>query len=521
MCNGCENFIGRKSEKVTLFRSTPSLSTIFQLNFLYHWIIKKFSVSLMETNDAMKIRFSLALVFCLSQLTPAQNYMNLYQKSGTVQKIDLSQLDSITFSESVQPKLFSVQGSVQKGPFLSGSSITAYDLNSDLTPTGKTYNAQTKNHQGDFDLSNLDLSSNLVRLRADGFYYNEVLGQASTSQITLYALSDLKDRSSVNVNLLTSLEKPRVENLMASGATFSAAKQQAQKEILALFNISNSGMSNSEDLNIALSGEANAKLLAMTSILQGYRTEGELTELLSNIGEDMRTDGVLSNKALSSELINHALFLDTASVKTNLTKRYQAVGSTSSVPNFGTYLNQFLNNTSFVSTKSLIDYPITGINGKNLLSLSDTLYTGTASTPFSLAAKTPAGVRLTIAITSLPDSVKTTTYQTRITNDTIYDNKGNAIDVKHDSISVPVESVSLNYALWYYSVSSVVNWSISPFDQTKKYQTFTVFNSGASSDLYVILPDSGRFLIEYFENNATQARRRKIVTFKKEASPGK
>lgn len=469
----------------------------------------------------MKNLLSLALVFCLSQLAPAQNYLNLHQKSGTVQKIDLSQLDSITFSESVQPNLFSVQGCVQKGPFFSGSSITAYDLKPDLTPTGKTYNAQTRNHQGIFELSNLDLSSNLVSLRADGYYFNEVQGQASNSQITLYALSDLKDRSSVNVNLLTSLEKPRVEYLMKSGATFSAAKQQAQKEVLALFNLSNNGMSNSEDLNIALSGEGNAKLLAMTAILQGFRTEGELTELLSNIGEDMSTDGILNNQALGSELINHALFLDTASVKTNLTKRYQAVGSTSSVPNFGTHLNQFLNQTSFVSTKSLIDYPTTGVYGKNLLSLTDTLYTGTASTIFSLAAKTPAGVRLTIAITSLPDSIKTITYQTLITNDTIYDNTGKAIGIKHDSISVPVESVTLNYAHWYYSVSSVMNWAITPFDQTKRYQTFTAFNSGASSDLHVVLPDSGRFLIEYFENNATQARRKKIVTFKKEGSPGK
>lgn len=475
----------------------------------------------MQTNDAMKNLLSLALVFCLSQLTPAQNYMNLYQKSGTVQKIDLSQLDSITFSESVQPKLFSVQGCVQKGPFFSGSSITAYDLKPDLTPTGKTYNAQTRNHQGSFELSNLDLSSNLVSLRADGFYFNEVQGQASTSQITLYALSNLKDRSSVNVNLLTNLEKPRVEHLMSTGLTFAAAKQQAQQEILALFNLSNTGMSNSEDLNIALSGEANAKLLAMTAILQGFRAEGELTELLSNIGEDLSTDGVLNNPALGSELINHALFLDTTSVKTNLTKRYQAIGSTSSVPNFGTYLNQFLNQTSFVSTKSLIDYPATGIYGKNLLSLGDTLYTGTASTPFSLAAKTPAGVRLTIAITSLPDSVKTTTYQTRITNDTIYDSSGKPIGIQHDSISVPVETATLNYALWYYSTSTVLNWAITPFDQSKKYQTFTAFNSGASSDLYVVLPESGRFLIEYFENNSTQARRRKIVTFKKEASPGK
>jgi hypothetical protein len=469
----------------------------------------------------MKKILALTLVCCLTQLSIAQKFLNLYQKGGTVQKIDVTQLDSITFTESVQPKLFAVQGCVQKGPFFSGSSITAYDLRPDLTPTGKTYNAQTKNHQGSFEFSNVELSSNLVRLRADGFYFNEVQGQASTSQITLYALSDLKDRSSVNVNLLTNLEKPRVEYLMSTGIAFAAAKQQAQQEILALFNLPSSGMSSSEDLNIALSGEANAKLLAMTAILQGFRSEGDLTELLSNIGEDLKTDGVLTNTALGSELVNHALFLDTLAVKNNLTKRYQAIGSTSSVPNFGVYLTNFLNKTPFVSTKSLIDYPATGNYGKNLLSLTETQFSGTQNTFFSLAAKTPAGVKLTIAITGLCDSTKTTTWETRITNDTIYDSLGKILSIKHDSLSVPVEHYTLSCPEWAYSVSSVSNWVISPFDFARHYQTFTVSTSGASTDLGVVFPQTGRFLIEYYENNATQARRKKVIGFTRVASSGK
>ena len=66
-----------------------------------------------------------------------------------------------------------------------------------------------------------------------GYYFNEVSGSLSTSNLSLQALADLTDSSSVNVNLMTHMEKKRVEYLMDnSGKTFAAAKTQAQTEIL-------------------------------------------------------------------------------------------------------------------------------------------------------------------------------------------------------------------------------------------------------------------------------------------------
>jgi hypothetical protein len=49
-------------------------------------------------------------------------------------------------------------------------------------------------------------------------------------------------------------------------------------------------------------------LLAITAILQGYRTISDMTELLTDIAEDIRTDGTLERKDLGSALLNHARF---------------------------------------------------------------------------------------------------------------------------------------------------------------------------------------------------------------------
>ena len=218
---------------------------------------------------------------------------------------------------SFQSKVQNIIGYAQKGPFINGSSVTIYDLQSDLSATGKSYNSQIIDNKGTFQLSNISLSSNYVGLRADGFYYNEISGQQSTSQITLYALSDITGKSDINVNILTHLEKSRVEYLMKNGKSFADSKIQAQKEILTIFNIDKSDIKTSENLNISESGDDNGILLAISSILQGYRSESEMTELLSNISNDIKEDGILNSETLGSALINHAIILDTVSIKNN------------------------------------------------------------------------------------------------------------------------------------------------------------------------------------------------------------
>lgn len=374
------------------------------------------------------------------------------------------------------PTIQNVTGYAQKGPFVNGSSVTVYDLQANLSPTGKSYNAQITDNKGIFQLSDISLSSGYVSLRADGFYFNEISGQQSIAQITLYSLSDITDQSSININLLTHLEKSRVEYLMKNGQSFTDSKILAQKEILAIFNIEKDDIKASENLNISESGDDNGILLAISAILQGYRTESEMTELLSNISNDIMTDGILNNNALGSALISHAIALDTASIKNNLAKRYSDIGATADVPDFGKYISNFIEKTNFVATQSLITYPETGIGGENVLSLPKTNFHSGVDNWVSLAAQLTNGTTLTIKITSLNGT----------------------------------DSSGQNKGLWWYSVGSEINWLISTLYIDGDSQTFTTIEPGKSCDLKMSF-DKGSFLIEYFEMNSAVPTRSKTI----------
>lgn len=393
-------------------------------------------------------------------------------------------------NDSTQSTVQNINGFVQKGPFINGSSVTVYDLQSDLSASGKSFNAQITDNKGTFVLTNISLSSNYVGLRADGFYFNEVSGEQSAAQITLNALADISGKSGINVNVLTHLEKPRVEYLMQNGMSFADAKIQAQKEILNIFEISKTDIKASEELNISENGDDNGILLAISSILQGYRSESEMTELLSNISNDIREDGILNSGSLGSALINHAIILDTVSIKNNLAKRYGDIGASINIPAFGKYITNFISKTKFVVTQSLITYPETGINGDNILSLSKTTFASGMDNSYSLAAHLDKGAALKIKITSLSADTTTTLLS----------------DTSH-------VATNIHKAVWYYGYSSGINWSISDFDQTNYTQTFTAIEPDKTCDLKVFF-DPGSFLIEYFEMNSVTPTKTKTITCK-------
>jgi hypothetical protein len=185
-----------------------------------------------------------------------------------------------------------ISGFVQKGPFSIGSSVTVSELDSLLSQTGRNFNTQITTNDGNFRVNNIVLENSLVEIKADGFYYDEVNGEISENRLTLYSLSDLTDQSTVNVNVLSYLEKARIEYLVENGKSFNEAKKQAQKEVLKIFEIKKDDIVNSEQLNLSKDGEDNAILLAISVILQGRRSVAELSELLAKISMDIKTDGI-------------------------------------------------------------------------------------------------------------------------------------------------------------------------------------------------------------------------------------
>lgn len=365
---------------------------------------------------------------------------------------------------------YDVEGHAQKGPFLNGSSVMITSLNSTLNQVGITYNTQILDNSGFFFSNGLNLASSYVALRADGFYFNEVCGEPSNAQITLNAVSDLNASPAVNINTLTHLEKARVEYLVANGASFSAAKERALKEILNVFSIDTSGVFPApETMSIANSNASDAILIAITSILQGYRSESEFSDLMANLVTDLRTDGELNSLSLASSLMSHAKVLDTNSIRAHIENRYADLGISVNVPAFGKYIQNYLNYSTHKDEESIIEYPETGLNGTNFLNENDSVFK--AMDFYSLTANRP-----------------------------------------NDCVSLKLVIQKLNgtcqYGCWFYSVSSVQNWNIGAYDQSTDTQVYV--STGLETDLQLGF-EPGRYKLSIFLNDNPIANRVKEI----------
>jgi len=214
--------------------------------------------------------------------------------------------------EVVKVKDKSVAGVSQKGPFVTGSAVKLYELDGETyAQTGKSFTGKISSDKGEFSVSSVTLASQYALLEASGYFRNEVTGKKSSGTIALNALTDLSDRENVNINLLTHLEYERALYLVGTGINVSAAKKQAEAEIFNAFGIQGD-FANSEDLNIFSSGDGNAALLAFSVLMQGDRSEAELTELLTKLAIDIEKDGEWNDEATKSKIADWAMNQDLA-----------------------------------------------------------------------------------------------------------------------------------------------------------------------------------------------------------------
>jgi len=287
-------------------------------------------------------------------------------------------------------------GYVQKGPFIVGSSIIIFELNESLEQTGRVFNTQINDNLGSYSLSGVELISPYVMTKADGFYFNERTGNLSESQLTLYGIVDVRDAETTNVNILSHLEMERLRFLLNSGLDFTEAKEQTRDEIFQIFNIPVDGLGLSEEMDISQAGADNARLLALSVILQGLNTTAELSELINNISLDISNDGTLDSEVTGTKLINGVNHADLPAIRYNLETRYSSLGMTFEIPPFEPYVNNFIANTEFTPSNQLV-YPENGSYGSNFLdpevNIVENLSEG------SMAVEIPAGRSLKFKVT--------------------------------------------------------------------------------------------------------------------------
>ena len=121
-----------------------------------------------------------------------------------------------------------VAGMTQKGPFVKGSVVTVQGIDcKTLELTDELFEGKVKSDKGDFEIEDISLKSSCALFAVTGIYRSEITGKKTSKELTLYALTDLKDRKNVNINILTNLEYERLMYLVTEkGKTFAEAKAQ-------------------------------------------------------------------------------------------------------------------------------------------------------------------------------------------------------------------------------------------------------------------------------------------------------
>lgn len=369
---------------------------------------------------------------------------------------------------------YDVMGNAQKGPFINGSSVMIYDLDSDFKPTGRTFHIST-DAKGHFELTDIKLSSDYVQMVADGFYYNEVSGDLSDERIMLKAFVNLAGNSIININVFTNLEYERIRYLMATQTlSYQSAKDQAQNEMLKVFNMENLQIGNAESLDIAKSEEGDAALLAVSAILQGNRSTAELSKLQADMIADMKEDGILNDTVIQSSLISHSKELNLDNIKDNVMNKYKDLGIVlSDVNDFDVHINNFNQKSSYHFTP-IFEFPPNTATGINFLDMDFNKII--PDTHYAFAVKMPKVGKIKIKM-KLLDGYK----------------------------SFP----------WGYIAANNYGWKIDTYNEEKGEQTFTSTLNNVTIDVPIIFPGFayGKALIEYYYNESTTPSKSRTVTW--------
>ena len=307
---------------------------------------------------------------------------------------------------------FSFSGKVQKGPFVTGATITVNELNENLGQTGKSFTTSIASDDGSFSLNNLEMESDLALLSGNGFFFNEVLGQLSSAQITLQAIADLTDEETVNINVLTHITKSRIETLVGEGMSFADAKRQAEGEFQDFLGVTEHFNQGFEQMSIASQGDFNAMLLAFSIILQRPSNNiavvptlpAELTWLMTSLSTDFAVDGAVNDEALVDTLLYNISIQNQRYIRQRIQNYYSGLGQNVDIPDFESYIAMFQAAhqelvTEFIYPDEASPAPEIGNDGAvpNILVKDVTQFDGTQA--YVVAAITPLGKSLKVKVT--------------------------------------------------------------------------------------------------------------------------
>ncbi|MDD2247986.1 MAG: RagB/SusD family nutrient uptake outer membrane protein [Proteiniphilum sp.] len=249
--------------------------------------------------------------------------------------------DDISNQEEIKAVVKStLTGKIEKGPFLTGSKVTLYELDDALKQTGQNiFKTETSNDNGEFLFdSKMELSSQFVELEITGFFYNEVTGKRSSSQITLNALADVSSKNKVNVNIITHLVYKRIKKIVSEGLSFQDAQKQAHRELLNNFLITTE-VKNSDDISLTDGNKDSAILLAISAILLYNKEEAAFSEFIAKLSYDFESDGNISDSSLMEQIQEGQMNVNSIQVMDHLKSYFSDQGKSIEVDNIRKFID--------------------------------------------------------------------------------------------------------------------------------------------------------------------------------------
>jgi len=377
--------------------------------------------------------------------------MNVITLDGNVISLNADSVVSVNFTTDSKPSdltNYSLSGHIEKGPFVSGSSVVIQPVDEQLYSLGGSYSVSTKDNLGSYEINIAKMSTPYVKISATGYYFDECYSASSTSknQITLIGFADLSKGCTVNINMFTHLKYYRMENLVKTGMSLSEADAQAQKELLTVFGLQRFNDANVNTFSIIDGGDKASILIVQGMMaLHNRHSDSQLSSYLSALANDFADDGKFTDvniQQIKNDKDNILNSIDYYSE--NLTKYYANQGKTITYPSLYKYMDWDNNGTagdeiydgtqSFSTDKTEIDAPKDGGTYAIHISSSVPVYTYDHSNNNSMST---SGFNLInnsiIYTTSISNSILTVTINPTTSNTlndgviTLYDIAGNKL----------------------------------------------------------------------------------------------
>ena len=276
-----------------------------------------------------------------------------------------------------------ITGDAQKGPFVKGSAVTVQGIDcKTLQLTDERFEGEVNSDKGDFSVKDVSLKSTCALFEVTGLYRSEITGKTSSKELTLRALTDLKDRESVNINILTNLEYERLVHLVTEkGKTFAEAKAQAEQEVLAAFDIAGS-FEEFENLNIFESGDGNAALLAVSVMMQAKTDDAGLAKRIEKFEDSFAETGMWKDSAAKATISDWAAGAIAGNGLDSIRKNIETWDIGDTVAAFEKYIEAF-GDTVILSSDSLpssSSTPVEDLSSSSAKTNAGSEYDATANT---------------------------------------------------------------------------------------------------------------------------------------------